>query len=298
MNLHQLKLFFYVAKFKSVTKAAEFLHISQPSISKQIKAFEDTYNQKLYFYENKQIHLTEIGQEIFETSQIIFETEILIENKLNKIKEIDILRIEGNSLATSVIIPRLVPTIKEKFPKHGIEIITNSTHEIIKNIENYTTHVGVIGAYEKEIKHLLYEPLLTDYFSFYINKNHPLANQKVSLTDLKDFAFIGRTEGSYSQERLKLLFAHLEPNLPNVTTTYDLAIDSIKGLEHNQSIYFGSSLLTDNYIKDTSIIPLDIVIPRELEYLLEHQLYVVYSAFFSAQLEINTLIPLITNKNI
>ncbi|MBR5672569.1 MAG: LysR family transcriptional regulator, partial [Spirochaetales bacterium] len=40
LNLHHLYLFYYIAKYKSITKAANFLEISQPAVSLQIKNFQ------------------------------------------------------------------------------------------------------------------------------------------------------------------------------------------------------------------------------------------------------------------
>ena len=298
MNLHQLKLFFYVAQFRSFTMAAEFLHISQPSISKQVRALEDTFNQKLYTYENRKLELTDLGREIYETSKIIFETEKLVEKKLKGTKEIDLLIIEGNSLATSLILPKVLFDFKTLFPNQSIKVTTNSTKNIIKHIDNFTSHIGITGAYEKEIKRLTYEPLFKDYFAFYVNKNHPLVNQKISLSDLRNFSFIGRSAGSYSQERLNQLFIASFKHIPKIVESYDLAIDSIRGLEHSESIYFGSSILTNYYAKQTDIIPLELSIPKELRHFFEHQFYLIYSNFFSDQPEIFSLINLIKNKNI
>lgn len=47
MNTHQLEIFFYVAKYLSVSKAANHLCISQPAVSSQVKKLENIYNIKL-----------------------------------------------------------------------------------------------------------------------------------------------------------------------------------------------------------------------------------------------------------
>ena len=61
MDLFQLTYFVEVAQKKSFTKASKSLHISQPSISKGIKALEDHWNVKLFNRNGKRVELTETG---------------------------------------------------------------------------------------------------------------------------------------------------------------------------------------------------------------------------------------------
>ncbi|WP_353727451.1 LysR family transcriptional regulator [Lactococcus lactis] len=47
MNTHQLEIFYHVAKFQSISRAAEALYISQPAVSSQIKKLESAYGVHL-----------------------------------------------------------------------------------------------------------------------------------------------------------------------------------------------------------------------------------------------------------
>lgn len=47
MNTHQLEIFYHVAKFQSISRAAEVLYISQPAVSSQIKKLESAYGVHL-----------------------------------------------------------------------------------------------------------------------------------------------------------------------------------------------------------------------------------------------------------
>ena len=61
MDLFQLTYFIEVAHKKSFTKASHSLHISQPSISKGIKALENYWQVQLFNRTGKHVELTEIG---------------------------------------------------------------------------------------------------------------------------------------------------------------------------------------------------------------------------------------------
>ena len=59
INLELYKIFYYVAKNKSITRAANELLISQPAISKSIKTLETQMGEKLFIRKSKGVELSE-----------------------------------------------------------------------------------------------------------------------------------------------------------------------------------------------------------------------------------------------
>jgi DNA-binding transcriptional LysR family regulator len=72
LNLHQLKIFRTVAEHLSYTRAAEQLHLSQSSVSLQVKQLERTLGLDLFEQIGKKIYLTESGRVLQEYSQKLF----------------------------------------------------------------------------------------------------------------------------------------------------------------------------------------------------------------------------------
>ncbi len=64
LTLHQLRIFAAVAKHLNITKASEELHITQPSVSQQLKFLEEEIGVKLYNKLSRGIELTERGQRL------------------------------------------------------------------------------------------------------------------------------------------------------------------------------------------------------------------------------------------
>lgn len=62
MELYQLKYFMYVSQYENITKAAQELHVTQPSISKAIKALEEELQTQLLSRNGKRLCLTRAGQ--------------------------------------------------------------------------------------------------------------------------------------------------------------------------------------------------------------------------------------------
>lgn len=72
MELLQLKYFMEVARCEHVTRAAQELHIAQPTLSQVIKRLEGELGVRLFEHEGRGIRLTEAGRRVFAHAQAIF----------------------------------------------------------------------------------------------------------------------------------------------------------------------------------------------------------------------------------
>ncbi len=83
MTLHQLEVWIVVAKHQNVSKAADELHIRQPSVSIQIKRLENEFGIKLYKgYTGKGIELTQAGKLLSKYAKLILLQVKILESKL------------------------------------------------------------------------------------------------------------------------------------------------------------------------------------------------------------------------
>lgn len=85
ININHLRSFYICALHKNVTKAAETLQVSQPSVSQQIKSFETDIGFPLFYRNGRFLELTSEGRQLFNKSQNIFNSmnsiEDFIENR-------------------------------------------------------------------------------------------------------------------------------------------------------------------------------------------------------------------------
>lgn len=72
-TLHQLRVFREIAKTKSVTKAAQNLHLSQPAVSIQLRKLQDQFEIPLTEVIGRQIYITDFGEEVAEACDRIIE---------------------------------------------------------------------------------------------------------------------------------------------------------------------------------------------------------------------------------
>lgn len=74
LNYHHLMYFWTMAREGSVSKAADKLHLSQPTISGQLRQLESAIGTKLYERVGRELRLTETGKIVFEYADEIFST--------------------------------------------------------------------------------------------------------------------------------------------------------------------------------------------------------------------------------
>ncbi len=80
-TLHQLQIFLKVAETKSITKAADALHLTQPAVSIQLKKLQDQFDIPLTEVVGKRLFITDFGREIEEAAQNIIDQAQSIQNK-------------------------------------------------------------------------------------------------------------------------------------------------------------------------------------------------------------------------
>jgi len=105
LNYHHLRYFWVVAREGGLRKAAEKLHVSQPTISAQIAALEDSVGEKLFRRGGRALALTEAGQHVFLYAEEIFS---IGQDLWNSIKERPTARSLRLRLGVADALPKLV----------------------------------------------------------------------------------------------------------------------------------------------------------------------------------------------
>ena len=116
MELHKLKYFYTVAKYQHITRAAEQLHISQPSLSQAIHSLEQELGVPLLAKRGRGVYLTEFGEHLMgRLDQLLPELDALpdeMEQLKNKVSK----TIKLNILAASTFVINSIVSYREKHP--------------------------------------------------------------------------------------------------------------------------------------------------------------------------------------
>lgn len=136
MNINHLKYFHTVCMFRSVTEAAEHLHISQPSLSVAIKELETKYGVTLFHRHHKGVSLTPEGEVLYKLSEDILsrteQAEKLMEDLGNGRKT---LRLGVPPMIGSLILPIIYRSFVPRNPDISLEITEGGQQELLDKLE-------------------------------------------------------------------------------------------------------------------------------------------------------------------
>lgn len=249
MDLFQLTYFIEVAHKKSFTKASKSLHISQPSISKGIKALEEHWNVQLFDRKGKNIELTEMG------AYLLPKIENLVKNfnQLNEEMESPQLLNAGK---LAIGIPPTVgffisPFIKQfiaTYPNIKLELREVGSYDVVSAIDNGLIQAGIVAL-----------PINTKMpYDFYIFKeenlrvvlwpNHPLSDrQSLSLMDIKDESLVYFPPSFSLNTYTRSFFQQLmvQPKVVCHSSNWEFLVELV-------STHLGITLLPDSICKRIS----------------------------------------------
>lgn len=197
MDLKQLQYFVSVIEHMNFSKAAEKMHISQPSLSNAIKKLEHEIGSPLLERNTRNLHLTEAGQLLYERALVVLKNiEIL---KL----EIDEVVVHGTSEITIGVmesikhwLPKVIAEYKTKYPQMVFHLVDILGSERVKNsLRSYKTHLVITNQVMEE-EDLVVESLYEERLVAVLPCDHPLAEKdKLTITDICKEPFILSKEG-------------------------------------------------------------------------------------------------------
>ncbi|MEB6667581.1 LysR family transcriptional regulator [Acinetobacter vivianii] len=125
LSLNSLKFFYYVARYESMTIAAERLFVTQGAVSKQLKSLEEMLGFALFIREARKLRLTQQGEILFDCCQQVFQQldQCLLQlQQQTEIKKNLVLSCEP-TIAMKWLIPRLAQ-FKQLYPEFEVSLLT------------------------------------------------------------------------------------------------------------------------------------------------------------------------------
>lgn len=179
MTLNQIRAFGAVSKYLNITRAAESLSISEPSVFKQVKSLEDFCGVRLYRKVGRQIELTREGRLV----QADVRNILLRVERLGQRFKQTALALTGGSLAVGgshgpsvALIPSLLARFKESHPHTQIIFRTKSSRGIEQLVLQSQAEIGVItNPSNSRLLRLL--PCREENIVVIVSAKHPLAKK-------------------------------------------------------------------------------------------------------------------------
>lgn len=264
MKLYQLRYFTAVCRYGYVTKAAEELHVTQPSVSSAIKELEDEFSVNLFHRINNRLSPTKEGLYFLDQAAKILEmadsTQTAMYELGSRVKQI---KIGIPPMIGTFIFPKMFCSFKEKFPDIQLELVEGGSPEMLLAVENDTLDLAVIitNGIKKPDIHI--EHICDTEFLFCVDKSHPLAGRKsVTFQEIRDEKIILFKNGYFQNKFVRSRFAEIDAE-PNVI----LCSNQIVTMKNLVKEGAACAFLIDEVAKDDpglSAIPMEPPIPIEI----------------------------------
>lgn len=199
MELRQLRYFTALAEQRHFGRAAETLHISQPSLSQQIKVLEENLSVVLFDRSRRHVALTPDGEALLPYAKRMLEladdvrTEFA--DRLNLLS--GIIRLGATPTLGGYLLPKLLKRFHEKFPGLDITITEDGSDRLSKELAEGSLDLALLVD-DPGVKHKAgaFEFLLKERIVAALPPDHVLGDRvSVALTELKQDGFILCREG-------------------------------------------------------------------------------------------------------
>lgn len=175
LDLEELRQFVTYAQLGTLSRAAEVLHISQPTLTRTMHHVEAAFGAELFQRSKNRIELTATGRLAVEKAQALL---VQAEEAIASVQafEHSLHTITVNSCAPAPLWSML-PALAHRFPENTIASTLTALNEIISNIADKKADVGILP-YACSAKNLVCIPYVHEQLYVCIPKTHALAGNK------------------------------------------------------------------------------------------------------------------------
>ncbi|SDJ84669.1 cidABC operon transcriptional activator CidR [Sediminibacillus albus] len=188
MDIRHLKYFIEVAHFKSFTRAADHLFITQPTISKMIKNLESELGVELFDRSRKKLILTDAGRVILEQAQTIDKAFDNLQTELDDLLGLQKghIRIGLPPIMDAERVIRILGEFHQLYPHITFQLLENGTKKIEEDINQDNLDVGITVLPTSE-ENFHYFSFKQEELRVVVPPTHHLASRKqIKLEELKD----------------------------------------------------------------------------------------------------------------
>ena len=201
VTFRQLKVFEAVARHLNFTRAAEELHLTQPTVSMQVKELCNSIGMPLFEQVGRKTFLTDAGRELQTTAHELFDSWDRFEMSINNLQGLRRGKLRIAIVSTAkYFVPRLLGEFSHRYPEVDVAIEVLNRDRVIERLSANQDDIYIMGtppAGAHSGAQYTAEPFLENPLVVIAPTNHPLARQQhIPLKRLAKERFIQREKGS------------------------------------------------------------------------------------------------------
>lgn len=226
MEIRVLRYFLEVAREGNVTHAAQRLHISQPTLSRQIKELEEELGKKLFTRSNYSVKLTEEGMLLRKRAEDILDMTDKTIAEFQALDEVNggdihIGCAESNGIAPFI---RVIQSLQKEYPRIRYHFYSSGTEAVNERLDRGLLDFAIIVQEVDLSKYNYLRIPASDQWGLIMRRDSPLAQHScIHLHDLMDIPLILSRQAM--GEEMPRWFGETQDKL-NVVATYDLLFNT------------------------------------------------------------------------
>ena len=217
-TLRQLQVFESIARHNSFSRAAEELHLTQPTVSMQVKRLSDVLDAPLFEQIGRKVYLTDAGKVLYESANVILNQLSIAEQKINHLKGFS-----GGSVTLAVIstaqyfVPKVIQEFTQSYPDVTVLLRVGNKETLLDRISKNSDDFYLLGQPTQELN-VESSQIAVNPLAFVANAEHPLVGKKLNITDLANEPFLMRETGSGIRAQIEKVFEEFvfEPHIKMV----------------------------------------------------------------------------------
>src|SRR5210317_1715400 len=217
------------------------LHITQPTLSGQVKELEERYGTKLFLRHGRRIELTDIGKSAFNITRQLFRYEEEVEHLLQSARALTSgeLRVAADS---PYIATPLLAQFQRIYPGIQISIQYGNSQQLMSWIESRRCDIAFLPNIPADDDRLFSIPLAPDRLVVFVSQEHDWAERRsVSLEELASQRVILREQGSRTRSIFEEAIRDAGVELANV-----MEISGREGVREAVAAGFGVGIVAEN----------------------------------------------------
>lgn len=206
-TLPQLRVFEASVRLGSLTRAAQELHMAQPTASVQIRKLSETVGLPLFEHVGRRIYLTDAGDRLYQGCQEVFHAFAALEELFNDMRQLRSghLRLAVSSTGKSFA-PRLLGAFTQRHPGIEASLQIHNRQSLLERMAANEDDLYIF-ADPPDIQDVVAQVLLPNPLVVFARDDHPLAGRKsIAFARLAQEPFLIREEGSGTRRLTMKLF--------------------------------------------------------------------------------------------
>jgi len=240
MNLDYLKAFYVAANCKSFSQTAKILHLSQSSVSLQIKQLEEYWDFQLFERTTKKISLTPAGAILYTKVEKLLSLLNETENELKELKSIvhGDLKVGASLTIGEHILPFILADFKKMYPQVDMSLKVYNSEQIVEKLLHHEINLGFIESM-LSYPSLTQIPFAEDELIIITSPHSKFTESSdITIDELLHFPFVIREKGSGTRQVMEdtLRKNQVDPEQLNIimefeqTETIKSAVEAGMGL--------------------------------------------------------------------